>query len=350
MTAKTALITGITGQDGAYLAHWLLGRGYVVYGTYRPDAAPNLWRLAALGCQDDVRPIAVELHDPPSLHGVINRVEPDEIYHLAAQSSVTASTQQPLLTAEATALGTARLLEILRQLGGDIRFLQASSAEMFGSGTGEPADENTPFRPQSLYGAAKTFAHHLTASYRAAFGIHACSAILFNHESPLRGREYVTRKITRGFASIRYGLLDHLELGDVTARRDWGFAGDYVRAMWLMLNHEVPDDYVIATGIAHSVCELCDVTAAVAGFALEWEGEGAETRAIDRASGRVLVRTDPAFYRPGEAQFLVGEASKARRVLDWRPTVDFETMIEMMVRADLDELAAGERRSGNTRR
>ena len=320
--SKRALITGITGQDGSYLAELLLEQGYEVVGVARRLSAPNHWRIAHLLDRVTLRP--ADLLDQLSLIRLVDEVRPHEIYNLAAMSFVPASWDQPLLTGEYNAQGVTRVLEAIRQVDTSIRVYQASSSEMFGKVRETPQTELTPFYPRSPYGVSKVFAHYITVNYRESYDLFAVSGILFNHESPRRGLEFVTRKVTHGVARIKAGLCDALPLGNLDARRDWGFAGDYVRAMWLMLQQDAADDYVIATGASHSVRELVEIAFAHAG--LDW---------------RAHVRTDPALLRPAEVDHLIGDPAKARAELDWRPSVDFEGLVRMMVDADVERLAAG---------
>ena len=319
--AKRAVITGITGQDGSYLAELLLDKGYEVTGIVRRLSASNSWRIEHLLDKITLRP--ADLLDQLSLVRVIQDVRPHEFYNLAAMSFVPASWDQPMLTGEFNAQGVTRVLEAIRHVNPGIRLYQASSSEMYGRVREVPQTELTPFYPRSPYGVAKAFGHYITVNYRESYGIFAVSGILFNHESPRRGIEFVTRKVTDGVARIKLGLSDHLGLGNLDACRDWGFAGDYVRAMWLMLQQEEADDYVIATGVSHSVKQLVEIAFGHAG--LNW---------------REFVRVDPAFLRPAEVDHLIGDASKARRVLGWAPQVNFEQLIAMMVDADLARLSA----------
>lgn len=316
---KTALITGITGQDGSYLAELLLAQGYRVVGMTRRTSTDVHERIQHL--VDDIEFVSGDLLDQSSITAIIARVKPDEVYNLAAQSFVPTSWDQPVLTGEFTALGVTRVLEAIRTVNPAIRFYQASSSEMFGKVQAVPQDEQTAFYPRSPYGVAKLYGHWITINYRESYDLYAVSGILFNHESERRGKEFVTRKITDGVARIKLGLATELRLGNLEARRDWGFAGDYVRAMWLMLQQNTPDDYVIATGVTRSVGEF--VRAAFAAADLDWQ--------------RYVV-VDPRFYRPAEVDVLVGDARKAREALGWEPEISFETLIETMVRADLDRL------------
>jgi GDPmannose 4,6-dehydratase len=318
--SKRALITGISGQDGSYLAELLLSKGYQVFGVTRRLSAPNLWRIEHLLDRIELRP--GDLLDQLSLIRIIADVRPHEIYNLAAMSFVPASWDQPMLTGEYNAQGVTRVLEAIRTVDPTIRVYQASSSEMFGKVREVPQTELTPFYPRSPYGVSKVFAHYITVNYRESYSLFAVSGILFNHESPRRGLEFVTRKVTEGVARIKLGLAKTLSLGNLDAQRDWGFAGDYVRAMWLMLQQDTADDYVIATGVSHSVRELVEVAFGHAG--LVWQDH---------------VRTDPAFLRPAEVDHLIGDASKARRVLGWQPSVDFPGLVAMMVDADLERLS-----------
>jgi GDPmannose 4,6-dehydratase len=318
-----ALITGITGQDGSYLAELLLDKGYEVWGMVRRSSTESYERIDHL--RDRLRFVQADLLDQPSLTSALVESHPDEVYNLAAQSFVPTSWTQPVLTAEFTAVGVTRLLEAIRQVNPGIRFYQASSSEMFGKVRETPQTELTPFHPRSPYGVAKAYGHYITVNYRESYGLFACSGILFNHESPRRGLEFVTRKVSHGVARIKLGLTGELPLGNLDARRDWGFAGDYVDAMWRMLQQDEPDDYVIATGVTHTVEHLVD---------LAFEHAG-----LDRDAH---VRTDPALIRPAEVDMLVGDASKARDRLGWEPSVDFESLVGMMVDADLRRLASAE--------
>jgi GDPmannose 4,6-dehydratase len=316
MTQRRALITGITGQDGSYLAEFLLEKGYTVYGMVRRASSDHFARIAHL--QDRVQLREGDLLDQLSLITLLHETEPHEVYNLAAQSFVPTSWEQPILTSEATALGVTRMLEAIRVVDRSIKFYQASSSEMFGKVRESPQDEKTPFYPRSPYGVAKVYGHYITVNYRESYGLFAVSGILFNHESPRRGRQFVTRKVTHGAARIKLGLAPDLKLGNLEAKRDWGFAGDYVEAMWLMLQQPTPDDFVIATGETHSVRELCEVAFARVG--LDWE--------------RYVV-VDKTQVRPAEVDFLIGDAGKARRILGWTPKVSFRNLVEMMVDADV---------------
>jgi GDPmannose 4,6-dehydratase len=340
---KTALLTGITGQDGAYLAELLLQRGYEVHGIKRRASLFNTDRIDHL-YQDphdvDRRLILHygDLTDAANLIRIVQQVQPDEIYNLGAQSHVAVSFETAEYTANVDALGTLRLLEAIRILGleGRTRFYQASTSEMFGRVREVPQRETTPFYPRSPYGVAKVYAYWIVVNYREAYGLYACNGILFNHESPLRGETFVSRKITRGLARIRVGLDEALYLGNLEARRDWGHARDFVEAQWLMLQQDKPDDFVIATGVQHSVREFVDQAAQRLDLRIRWEGEGLEERGVDVDSGRTLVRVDPRYYRPTEVDTLLGDASKAREVLGWQPRIPFESLVDEMVAADLD--------------
>ena len=340
--SKCALITGITGQDGAYLAELLLSKGYEVHGIKRRASLFNTDRIDHL-YQDPHTPGArMRLHygdltDATNLIRVIQQVRPDEIYNLAAQSHVAVSFETPEYTANADALGTLRLLEAIRILGlhKSTRFYQASTSEMFGKVQEIPQRETTPFYPRSPYAAAKVYGHWITVNYREAYGLFACSGILFNHESPIRGETFVTRKITRGLARIHEGLDDCLYLGNLDSMRDWGHARDFVRAQWLMLQQDEPEDYVIATGEQHSVREFVERAAGQLGYRMEWRGTGVEEEGVDGASGRVIVRVDPRYFRPTEVDTLLGDASKAREKLGWKPQIGFEQLVEEMVASDL---------------
>ena len=316
---RTALITGITGQDGSYLAELLLEKGYRVVGMVRRASTENFERIAHLRERIELR--QADLLDQLSLIDVLRTVQPEEIYNLAAQSFVPTSWQQPVLTAEFDAVGVTRLLEAVRLVAPGARFYQASSSEMFGQVRETPQRETTPFYPRSPYGVAKAYGHFITVNYRESYGLYACSGILFNHESPRRGREFVTRKVSDGAARVKLGLAQELRLGNLGARRDWGFAGDYVEAMWRMLQQPKADDYVVATGESHTVRELVEIAFGAVG--LDW---------------REWVHEDPALLRPAEVERLVGDASKARRVLGWAPRVSFRELVETMVRADLERL------------
>ena len=341
--ARKALISGITGQNGAYLAEWLIEKGYEVHGLKRRSSLFNTDRIDHLYQDPHVPNAQLRLHyadvtDAANLARLMQSISPDEVYHLAAQSHVAVSFEMPEYTANADGLGTLRMLEAIRLAGlaGSTRFYQASTSEMFGKVQETPQTERTPFYPRSPYGVAKLYAHWITVNYREAYGMFACSGILFNHESPRRGETFVTRKITRGLARISLGLEECLFLGNLDARRDWGHARDYVRAQWLMLQQTQPGDYVIATGEQHSVREFAAIAATRLGIELVWEGSGVDEVGRDRASGRVLVRIDPRYFRPTEVDSLLGDSSKARRELGWSPQISFEELVAEMVEADLE--------------
>ena len=341
--ARTALVTGITGQDGAYLSRLLLDKGYRVFGAFRRGASLNLWRLNELGISEaDISFIPFELLEYANLRRAIAEAEPDEIYNLGAQSFVGISFEQPLFTTDVNALGVTRMLEAVREVNPAIKFYQASTSEMFGKVQAIPQNEKTPFYPRSPYAVAKLFAHWMTVNYRESYDLFACCGILFNHESPLRGIEFVTRKITCGLARIHEGLQEAVELGNLDAKRDWGFAGDYVEGMWRMLQQPEPDDYVLATGTTTSVRSFCDLAAAAVGFDLAWEGEGVDTVGIDRRSGRVIIRVNPKLYRPAEVDLLIGDPSKARDKLGWSAKTSLSELVDMMVEADLRRAQKGE--------
>ena len=342
-TLKRALITGITGQDGAYLAELLLEKGYEVHGIKRRASSFNTDRIDHLYRDPHEPGRRMILHygdltDATNLIRIVQEVQPQEIYNLAAQSHVAVSFETPEYTANSDALGTLRLLEAIRicGLGKTTRFYQASSSEMFGKVVETPQKETTPFYPRSPYAAAKVYAYWITVNYREAYGLFACNGILFNHESPIRGETFVTRKITRGLARIKVGLDECLYLGNLDSLRDWGHARDYVRAQWLMLQQAQPDDFVIATGEQHSVRSFVTLAAAKLGIDVEWRGRGLDEHAIDRATGRTVVRVDPRYFRPTEVDTLLGDASKARRVLGWKPEIPFDTLVDEMVEIDLE--------------
>jgi len=336
---KKALITGIRGQDGAYLAKFLLEKGYEVWGADRRSGDSSNWRLKELGIEKEVKIIYMDLMELTNIMRVIEKVQPDEVYNLAAQSFVGVSFEQPILTAEIDAMGVLRLLEAIRTLKPDTKFYQASTSEMFGKVQEIPQTEKTPFYPRSPYGVAKLFGHWITVNYRESFNIFACSGILFNHESPLRGVEFVTRKITYSLARIKYGLQDKLVLGNLDAKRDWGYAKEYVEGMWLMLQQEKADDYVLATGETHTVKEFVEKAAQIAGFDIEWEGEGVNTKGIDKKTGKVIVEVSPEFYRPAEVDILIGNPQKAREKLGWEPKTKFEDLANIMMEADLKRVS-----------
>jgi GDPmannose 4,6-dehydratase len=332
---KKALITGITGQDGAYLTEFLLDKGYEVYGLYRRSSTPNFWRLDALGVTQKVKLVEGDLLDQTSLIKAVEKSEPDEVYNLAAQSFVASSWKEPLYTSEVTGLGVLKVLEAIKNVNPKIKFYQASSSEMFGEVQEIPQKETTPFYPRSPYGVAKVFGYWTTVNYRESYNMFTCNGILFNHESPLRGEEFVTRKVTKGIAEIKKGLRDYIELGNLDSKRDWGYAGDYVEAMWLMLQQGKPDDYVIATGETHTVREFVELAFKEAGIDIVWKGIGLAEVGYDKNSGKTLVKVSEQFYRPAEVEILIGDPSKAKKTLGWQPKVSFRGLIKLMVEADL---------------
>ncbi|MBQ2332265.1 MAG: GDP-mannose 4,6-dehydratase [Bacteroidales bacterium] len=342
---KKALITGITGQDGSYLAEFLLEKGYEVHGIVRRSSTFNRGRIEHLylarHIKDQKDNGGLTLHygdmtDSSSLMCILQAVQPDEIYNLAAQSHVKVSFEVPEYTAEVDAVGTLRLLEAVRNLGLKARIYQASTSELFGKVVEVPQKETTPFYPRSPYGVAKQYGYWITKNYREAYGLFAVNGILFNHESERRGENFVTRKITLGACRIKMGMQDKLYLGNLDARRDWGYAKDYVECMWLMLQHPVPEDFVIATGEYHTVREFCTLAFAEAGITLRWEGSGVEEKGIDTATGKVLVEVDPKFFRPTEVEQLLGDPSKAKALLGWNPRkTTFEELVRLMVRSDM---------------
>ncbi len=332
--SKTAIITGITGQDGAYLADFLLGKGYTVYGTYRRTSSVNLWRMQELGItgHPDLHLVEFDLTDLSTTVRLVQQCRPDEIYNLAAKSFVGVSFEQPITTGKITGLGAVNLLEAIRIINPGIRFYQASTSEMFGQVQRTPQNEQTPFYPRSPYGVAKLYAHWMTVNYREAYNIFGTSGILFNHESPLRGLEFVTRKITDAAAKIHLGKLDVLELGNLEAKRDWGYAPEYVEGMWRMLQADEPGTCVLATGKNHSVREFVTMAFRAVGMELDWEGQGAHEKGIDRATGKTVVAVNPKFYRPAEVDHLIGDAGLARKVLGWEARTDLDEMCRMMVK------------------
>ena len=332
---KKAVITGISGQDGAYLALNLLEKGYKVIGAERRNASGSRTRLEALGIDQEVEFEEFELLEFSNMCRLLEKSQADEIYNLAAQSFVGASFDIPITTCDATGLGAARLLEAIRTVSPEAKFYQASSSEMFGQVLEIPQSESTPFYPRSPYAAAKAFAHYSTVNYRESFDLFACSGILFNHESPLRGFEFVTRKITSSLAKIKNEKLQCLELGNLEAQRDWGFAGDYVEAMTLMLAADEPDDFVVSTGETHSVFEFIELALEFMDFRVVWEGEGEDIRAIEKHSGKTIIKVNPKFYRPAEVELLIGDPSKARKQLNWRPKTNFNSLVEMMAEHDM---------------
>lgn len=342
MAKKTALITGISGQDGAYLARLLLDKGYRVFGSMRRTSGIGTWRLQELQVLGDIEFESMELTEDSNVRTVLEKVKPDEIYNLAAQSFVADSFTQPIYTAQVTGIGALRLLESVRTVLPTAKFYQASTSEMFGKTQQVPQTEKTPFYPRSPYGVAKLFAHWAVVNYREAFGLHCCSGILFNHESPLRGTEFLPRKVTLGMAKYAVRGEGPLRVGNLEAKRDWGHAKDYVDAMWRMLQSTPAMDFVVATGRTHTVREFIEMAADASGITLDWKGTGHDELAIDRASGNIVVAVDPAFYRPSEVDLLVGDPSLAKDVLDWRPSVRLEDLVAEMVEADLRRVSSSE--------
>ena len=332
---KTALITGISGQDGAYLSKLLLEKGYRVIGGDRRTASGSLWRLDELGVLNDIDLIDFELAELTNIQRVIEKNHIDELYNLAAQSFVKASFEMPLMTSDITGIGVVRILESIRKINPSIKFYQASSSEMFGKVVEIPQTENTPFYPRSPYAVSKLFAHCMTINYREAYNLHAVSGILFNHESPLRGEEFVTRKITIGFAKIKNGDFDCLELGNLDASRDWGFAGDYVKGMWMMLNNDIPQDYVLSTGMTHTIKEYIEEVSQYYGFNILWDGTDEEMVGIDTKSNKEIIKINPKYYRPTEVDILKGNPSKAQNELGWKNEVNFKELAKMMAESDL---------------
>lgn len=334
---KTVIITGITGQDGAYLAQLLLEKGYTVYGTYRRTASTNFWRIEELGINghQNLHLVEYDLTDLGSSIRLLQQTEATEVYNLAAQSFVGVSFDQPITTAKITGLGALSLLEAIRIVDPKIRFYQASTSEMFGKVQAIPQKEDTPFYPRSPYGVAKLYAHWMTVNYRESYGIFGSSGILFNHESPLRGLEFVTRKITDSFAKIQLGKLDVLELGNLDAKRDWGYAKDYVDGMWRMLQADKPDTYVLATNRTETVRDFVSMAAKAAGIDIAFQGKDESEIGIDRKTGKTIVRVNPKFYRPAEVELLIGNPEKARKELGWEPKTTLEELCQMMVEADI---------------
>ncbi len=334
---KTAVITGITGQDGAYLARLLLNKGYTVYGTFRRTSSVNFWRVMELGIEDhpDLHLVEFDLTDLSTCIRLLEKAKPNEVYNLAAQSFVWVSFEQPVTTAEITGVGPINLLEAIRIVNSGIRFYQASTSEMFGKVRESPQNEKTGFYPRSPYGAAKVFAHWMTINYREAYGIFTASGILFNHESPLRGLEFVTRKISHSMARIKLGMQEFVELGNLDAKRDWGYAAEYVEGMWRMLQADAPDTWVLATGRTRSVRDFVHLSAKTVDIDMQWQGDGQNEVGIDVSTGKEIVRVNPRYYRPAEVDVLTGDPSKARQELDWEAQSSLEELCRMMVEADL---------------
>jgi GDPmannose 4,6-dehydratase len=340
---KTTIITGVSGQDGAYLAQLLLDKGYAVYGTYRRTSSVNFWRIEELGIQNhpNLHLVEYDLTDLGSSIALVQKVQPDEIYNLAAQSFVGVSFDQPSTTAQITGIGCLNLLEAIRLVNQKIRFYQASTSEMFGKVQAIPQIESTPFYPRSPYGVAKLYAHWMTVNYRESYNIFGSSGILFNHESPLRGREFVTRKITDSVAKIKLGQLDCLELGNLDAKRDWGFAKEYVEGMWRMLQADEPDTFVLATNRTETVRDFVRMAFKGADIEVDFKGSEEKETAIDTATGKTVMRINPKFYRPAEVELLIGDPAKAKAKLGWEPQTTLEELCQMMVKADLCRNQAG---------
>lgn len=343
MNNKIALVTGITGQDGAYLAELLLSKGYTVYGTYRRTSSTNFWRIAELGIQNhsNLHLVEYDLTDLGASIRLIEKVQPDEIYNLAAQSFVGVSFDQPVTTGQITGLGPVHLLEAIRIVNPRIRFYQASTSEMFGKVQEVPQSEETSFYPRSPYGVAKLYAHWMTINYRESYDIFSTSGILFNHESPLRGLEFVTRKITDAVARIKVGNQEVVTLGNIDAKRDWGFAKDYVEGMWLMLQAKTPDTFVLATGRTETVRDFVTLAFKAADIQIAWEGKGEQEKGIDLATGQVRAKIDKQFYRPAEVELLIGDPQKAEQQLGWKAKTSLESLCQMMIQADLARVEQG---------
>ena len=334
---KKAFITGITGQDGAYLAELLLRKGYKVIGGERRNASGSLWRLKKLGIEKRVHITNFELSELTNIDRAIKKYLPDEFYNLASQSFVQDSFELPIMTTDITGLGVGRILEVLRNTKKKIKFYQASSSEMFGKATETPQKETTPFYPRSPYGAAKLFGHWLTINYRESYNMFACSGILFNHESPLRGEKFVTKKITTALARIKLGKQDCLRLGNIDSKRDWGFAGDYVEAIYKILQQKKPGDFVISTGKTHTVRKFVETSAKLLGMKIQWRGHKLNERGIDKKTGKTIIKIDRRFFRPAEVDVLHGDYSRARKILKWEPKTSFNELVEMMTISDYNE-------------
>ena len=341
-TGKKALITGITGQDGSYLAELLLEKGYEVHGIIRRASTFNTSRIDHLYTDPHINGVKLFLHygdlsDGSNINRLLEKIRPDEIYHLGAQSHVRVSFDIPEYTGDVTGLGTLRILDAIRETGIKTKFYQASSSEMFGKALEIPIKETTPFYPRSPYGCAKVYAYWITKNYREAYGLFACNGTLFNHESPRRGETFVTRKITRGLARIKLGKDKKLYLGNLDAKRDWGYAKDYVYGMWLMLQQDKPDDYILATNETHTVREFVEMSAKHLGFDLVWKGKGVNEKGIDKNTGKIIIKIDPKYFRPAEVDILLGDYSKAKKELGWEPKVKFKELVKLMTEADLKE-------------
>jgi GDPmannose 4,6-dehydratase len=335
MPKKIALITGISGQDGAYLAHYLLKKNYKVIGGDRRAASNTFWRLKKLGIINDIEIINLDVCEDTNIFNAIKNKKPDEVYNLAAQSFVGSSFDLPLVTSNSTALGAARILDSILKIDRSIRFYQASSSEMFGKVSQKFQNEGSSFYPRSPYAVAKVYAHMMTVNYREAYNMFCCNGILFNHESPLRGESFVTRKITMGLANIVKGKQNILELGNLESKRDWGFAGDYVEAMNLIINHKTPDDYVVSSGESHTVREFIERSCDYIGIDLVWRGKNENECGIDKKKNKIIIKINKKFYRPAEVDFLLGDYSKIKKVLGWRPKISFNKLVKMMIDEDL---------------
>lgn len=340
---KKALITGITGQDGSYLAELLLEKGYQVHGIMRRSSSFNTSRIDHIYQDPHDKDVRLFLHygdlsDASNINDILRKVQPDEVYNLGAQSHVRVSFDIPEYTADVTALGTLRLLDAIKGLDNHVKFYQAGSSEMYGKVLEIPQTETTPFYPRSPYACAKVFAHHITVNYRESYGLYAVNGMLFNHESPRRGGTFVTKKVTHALAKIRAGKQDRLYLGNLDAKRDWGYAKNYVEAMWLMLQQPEPDDYVISTGETHSVREFVEETARLLDFDIDWQGEGLQEVGVDKKTGKVIIEIDEKYYRPAEVDLLLGDSHKAKEKLGWTPSVNFKELVKLMVEAELEEL------------
>ena len=335
---KRALITGITGQDGAYLAKLLIDKGYKVFGTVRRSTSEKFINLKYLNVYDKIKFYDFDLLELSNIQNVIKESKPDEIYHLAAQSFVPTSFQVPIVTTDINSLGTLRILDSINSINKKIKFYQASTSEMFGKVVQIPQSEKTPFYPRSPYGVSKVFSHWITINYRESYNLHASSGILFNHESPLRGSEFVTKKITSALARIKFGSNEILRVGNINAQRDWGYAGDYVHAMWLMLQQKKPDDYVIATGKTHSVRQFIDLTLRYLKFDYKWTGKGINEKVINKANNKTIIKIDKEFFRPAEVDLLIGNSTKAKRQLKWKPKTNLKKLVKLMVDYDINQI------------
>ncbi len=332
---KKALITGIRGQDGAYLAELLVKKGYKVYGADRRSGDSSLWRLKELGIHNKIQYIYMDLLEFSNVIDVIKKIKPDEVYNLGAQSFVQASFDQPIFTAEVDAIGPLRILEAIRLFSPKTKFYQASTSEMFGKAQEIPQTEKTPFYPRSPYGVAKLYAHWITVNYRESYNLFACSGILFNHESPFRGIEFITRKLTDSVARIKYGLQDKIVVGNLDSKRDWGYAKEYVEGMWLILQQKKADDYVLATNETHTIRELIEYSFKHIGINIIWKGKGLSEKGFDSKTGKILVEVSEKFYRPAEVDLLIGNPAKAKKILGWQPKTKFKELVDMMIESDL---------------